>query len=339
MTKIIRTDMELECPVIDQAFRNKGMDLVLLQDGISEERLVEEVQDADLLLMCYTSISAKVIEAASNLKAIVKYGVGIDAIDIEAAKANGIPVVNIPEYAERTVAEGAFCLMIALAKKLIPMDQAMRTGGWIWPEGSWLGNDIHNKTIGLVGFGRIAKSMAQMAGKGFGARVIAYSPHTPDEEFKCAGVERAYDLNALMADSDFVSVHAVLNTETKHLIGVDQIAAMKSTAFLINTARGAIVDELAIRDAIVEGRIAGAALDVYSEEPLNKETHPLRDLYDLDNVILLPHLTFFTQEAMTRLEKETLERCFEALDGKNLLVKSPDPRLRGQTSGVRFDSP
>lgn len=336
MIKVVRTDQELECPIIDTALIDKGVDLVLLPDGIHEDALIEAVRDADLLLMCYTPITEKVINAASHLKAIVKYGVGIDAIDIEAAKARGIPVVNIPEYAERTVAEGAFTMMIALAKRLIPIDRAMHTNDWVWPETAWRGADIAGKTVGLIGAGKIAQSMAQMAGAGFDARVIGYSPHSSPDRMRDNGIEPIESLNQVMAESDFVSIHCVLNDETKHLIGRDQIAAMKPNAFLINTARGAIVDEMALLDALQNGQIAGAGLDVYSREPLNQSDHPLRALYDMDNVILLPHLTFFTEDAMDRLEQETLYRCFEALEGRPVLVKSGDPRLRGQSTGVAF---
>ncbi len=177
MAKIVRTDQELECPIIDKTLVERGHDLVLLPDGIDEDALIDAVREVEILLMCYTPITKNVIDAADNLKAIVKYGVGIDAIDIEAAKARNIPVVNIPEYAERTVAEGAFTLMIALAKKLIPLDRAMHANDWVWPETSWRGIDIAGKTVGLIGAGKIAQSMAQMAGAGFGAQVIGYSPH------------------------------------------------------------------------------------------------------------------------------------------------------------------
>jgi D-3-phosphoglycerate dehydrogenase len=339
MVKAVRTDSELECPVIDAGLRAMGVELVLVPDGVGENVLLDAVADADLILMCYTPITKRVIEAAPKLKGIVKYGVGIDAIDIDAARAKGVPVVNIPEYAERTVAEGAFTLMLALAKKLIPMDRAMHADGWAWPTADWLGSDIAGKTVGIVGAGRIGRAFAEMAGAGFGARVIAYSPHTSDAELIQAGIEPAADLMDLMARSDFVSVHAVLNGETRGLIGAAEIAAMKPTAFLINAARGAIVDEAALVRALTEGRIAGAGFDVYSQEPLALDGHTLSPLFGMDNVILLPHLTFFTHEAMERLEEETLERCREVLDGRPVTVKSPDPRLRAQTEGVRLIGP
>lgn len=337
MVKVVRTDRELQCPVIDAGLKDMGVDLVLVPDGAGENVLLDAVADADLILMCYTPITARVIAAAPKLKGIVKYGVGIDAIDMGAARARGIPVVNIPEYAERTVAEGAFTLMLALAKKLIPLDRAMHADGWAWPEAKWLANDIAGKTVGIVGAGRIGRAFAQMAGAGFGARVIAYSPHTPPAELMQIGIEPVADLMELMARSDVVSVHSVLNDETRGLIGAKELAAMKPTAIILNVARGAVIDEAALVRALLEGRIAGAGLDVYSQEPLMLEGHPLSPLFAMDNVILLPHLTFFTHEAMERLERETLERCREVLDGRPVTVKSPDPRLRAQTTGVRFE--
>lgn len=333
--KFVRLDRELETPLMDAELSRRGS-LVLLPENVSEERLVAEVADADLLLMCYTPVTARVIAAARRLKAIVKYGVGIDAIDIPAAAARGIPVVNIPEYAEDTVAEGAFTLMLALAKKLVPLDRQMRAEGWAWPVERWMGSDISGKTVGIVGLGRIGRSFARMAGQGFRARVIAYSPGTSAEEMARLGVEKVDDLHDLLRQSDFVSLHCTLNASTRHIIGAAELAAMKPTAFLINSSRGALVDEGALVAALTEGRIAGAGLDVFSSEPLCLSGHLMSPLFAMPNVIMLPHLTFYTAEAMERLESETLERCDEALAGLPVLVKSHDPRLRAQERGVRF---
>src|SRR3954465_9231018 len=162
--KAVRTDRELECPEIDAGLRAARGEIVLLPEGVSEDELVAAVRDCDLLLMCYTPVTARVIGAAEKLKGIVKYGVGIDAIDIPAAIARGIPVVNVPEYAEEAVAEGAFALMIALAKKLIPIGREMDAKGWAWPNPNWLGLDLAGRTLGLVGTGKIGRSMARMAG-------------------------------------------------------------------------------------------------------------------------------------------------------------------------------
>ncbi len=334
--KIVRTDKELECPYLDAELRKTGANLVILPDDVSTQELLVQTRDADLILMCYTPITAQAIAQATRLKGIVKYGVGIDAIDIDAARKYKIPVVNIPEYAEGTVAEGAFALMIALAKKLVPMQTAMQDKGWVWPTERWIGSDISGKTVGLIGVGKIGKSMARMAGLGFGAKVIGYSPHTSKEDMAKAGVIKYDNLREMIKECDFVSVHCVLNKDTHHLIGADELRAMKPTAMLINVSRGAIVDEVALLQALKDKTIAGAALDVYSQEPLNRTDHPMRALFDMDNVILSPHLTFYTHEAMQRLEQETLARCLEILRGELTLVKSSDPRLVSQEHGVTF---
>jgi D-3-phosphoglycerate dehydrogenase len=284
--------------------------------------------------MCYTPITAKVIGNAKQLKGIVKFGVGIDAIDIDAARAHKIPVVNIPEYAESTVAEGAFALMIALAKKLVPIHNAMQTDGWAWPTERWMGSDISGKTVGLVGVGKIGKSMARMAGAGFGAKVLGYNPNMPQDVMQAAGVTKCDDLQEMLKQCDFVSVHCVLNDSTHHLIGADELNCMKSSAILINVSRGAIVDEKALLQALKDGAIAGAGLDVYSQEPLNQTDHPMRALFEMDNVILSPHLTFYTNDAMQRLEDETYARCMEVLEGRPVTIKSKDPRLTAQKNGV-----
>jgi D-3-phosphoglycerate dehydrogenase / 2-oxoglutarate reductase len=327
MARIVRTDRELELPVVDAALREAGHELVLLPENVAEDILVREAEEATVLLMCYTPITRRVIDNARKLKAIVKYGVGIDAIDLAAARSRGIPVVNIPEYAEETVAEGAFALMMALARKLKPLQRAMDLEGWVWPTGEWLGSDLAGKTVGLVGLGRIGSAFARMAAA-FRMRVLSYDPYVP------AATHR--NLHAMLAESDFVSIHCVLNDETRRLIGEAELRAMKPGAFLINVSRGAIVDESALLRNLQSGRLAGAALDVYSEEPLGKKDHPLSALYAMDNVILSPHLTFYTREAMARLQADTLERCREALEGRSLTVRSRDPRLRAQTRGVRF---
>lgn len=334
--KIVRTDSNLQTPLLDQKLRDAGHDLVLLPDGASEPAVASATHDADLLLMCYTPITRRIIEGAVHLKGIVKYGVGIDAIDIPAAIEHRVPVVNIPEYAEDTVAEGAFALLIALAKKLCALNTHMTAKGWAWPEPIWLGSDIAGKTVGVVGLGKIGRSMARMAGLGFRANVIAYSPHTSAEDMAELGVTKIDNLHDLLAQSDFVTIHAVLNDDTRGMIGAEELRAMKPSAFLINVSRGAIVDEAALVQAIRERWIAGAGLDVFSQEPLARSGHPMSELFDHPNVILSPHLTFYTEDAMQRLEEETLARCLEVLEGRDVLIKSHDPRLRAQTKGVVF---
>jgi D-3-phosphoglycerate dehydrogenase len=329
--KVVRTDAELEMPRTDARLREAGAQLVMLPESTPQDVLERELADADLLLMCYARITRRVIERAGRLRAIVKYGVGIDAIDLDAARERGIPVANVPLYAEETVAEGAFALLMALAKRFKPIQHAMDAAGWAWPESRWLGHDLAGKTLGLVGVGRIGRCMARMAAA-FRMRVLGYDPHVADMP-----AERRDDLRVMLAECDFVSIHCVLNAQTRGLIGATELQCMQPGAFLVNVSRGEIVDEAALLAALQARRIAGAGLDVYGREPLARAGHPLSPLYAMDNVMLWPHLTFYTHEAMQRLEDETIARCFEALEGRPLTVRSHDPRLRAQTQGVRFE--
>jgi D-3-phosphoglycerate dehydrogenase len=332
--KAVRTDRELQMPRVDRALRDWGGRVVVLPDGTPEDVLAREVADADLLLMCYAPVTRRVIEAAPRLKAIVKYGVGIDAIDIAAARERGVPVVNVPAYAEETVAEGAFMLLLALARRVKPLLRTMAADGWAWPEPGWLGHDLAGRTLGLVGLGRIGRSMARMA-LGFRMTVLGVdSGRGPGDD--PPGVERCASLHEMLPRCDAVSIHAPLNPSTRRLMGAPQFAAMKRGAWLVNVSRGEICDEAALLDALRSGQLGGAGLDVYGREPLALQGHPLSPLFGMDNVVLWPHLTFFTHEAMQRLEDETLARCAEALRGEPLAVHSTDPRLRAQTRGVRF---
>lgn len=332
--RIVRTDGELELQGVDAALRRAGAALVVLPDGTPQDELAREVADADLLLMCYARISARTIGGATRLRAIVKYGVGIDAIDIAAARERGIPVVNVPAYAEETVAEGAFALLMALFKRMKPIQAAMQRDGWVWPQPQWLARDLSGTSLGLVGLGRIGRSMARMAGA-FRMRVLAFDPHVAAAAWP-AGVERAPTLAALLPACDAVSIHCVLDAGTRGLLGAAELAAMRPGALLVNVSRGEIVDEPALVRALQSGHLGGAALDVYGREPLARQGHALSPLFEMDQVLLWPHLTFYTREAMQRLEAETLARCLEALRGEPLTVHSHDPRLRAQTRGVRF---
>jgi D-3-phosphoglycerate dehydrogenase len=333
---VIRTDRQDECAYLDEGLRSAGGRLVKFPDRTSEDVLVDAIGQADLLVICYAPVTARVIAAARNLKGIVKYGVSIDNIDVAAAQERHIPVVNVPDYAEETVAEGAFALMIALMKKVTKIDRAVQERGWVPPAPEWRGLDLNGKSLGLIGVGRIGRAMARMAGAGFGMRVLGYGPSVSADTMRQAGVEKRDDLCAMLGECDVVSVHATLRPETFHLLGEREFSAMKPSCLFVNTARGAIVDESVLLRFLHEGRIGGAALDVYGREPLNRNDHALRSLYDMDNVILFPHLAFYTAEATERLERETLARCLEIVKGGPVIVKSRDSRLRAQVHGVEF---
>ena len=308
--KVVRTDRELEMSMVDEALRQWGAQLVILPDGTPADVLTRELADADVLLMCYAKITRSMLQGATRLKAIVKYGVGIDAIDIDAARERGIAVVNVPAYAEETVAEGAFSLLMGLFKRFKPLQHAMQTQGWAWPESRWLAQDLAGKTLGLVGCGRIGRSMARMAGA-FRMQVLAYDPHVPQSHWP-AGVQRCDSLAQMLPQCDAVSLHCVLNAQTRSLIGERELALMKTSAFFVNVSRGELVDEAALVAALQGGLIAGAALDVFGQEPLALQGHPMSALFGMDNVLLWPHLTFYTREAMQRLEDETLQQIGRA---------------------------
>ncbi len=226
--------------------------------------------------------------------------------------------------------------MIALAKKLVPISREMAQEGWAWPTPRWMGFDLAGRTLGLVGTGQDRPLDGADGAMDFACASSAIIRMSMRKQCAQPASRKYDDLTAMLKVCDVVSIHAALSAQTRHLIGAKELAAMKPSALLINSARGALVDEAALVLALQEKRIGGAGLDVFSREPLAHRGHPMSALFEMDNVILFPHLTFYTQEAMARLEDETLQRCFEILEGRPVLVKSHDPRLRAQTHGVVF---
>ncbi len=276
-----------------------------------EASLCAAADGADIIVHSFfPAISAAVMEAAGNLKATVKYGVGLDNVDMEAAARLGVMVVNCPDYGTETVADHAFALMIGLARKLIPIDRATRRTGWAWPAEEFVGVDLFGKTVGLVGFGRIGQAMGRRAA-GFGMQRIACDPYVDGSVFDDAGVWRV-GLEEVLERSDFVSIHCVLTDETRGLIGEAELERMKETAYLVDVSRGAVIDEAALLNALETGRIAGAGLDVFADEPLGPDC----PLFALDNVIVTSHLAWYTREADKRLADECMDRIGELLDGK-----------------------
>lgn len=308
--KILRTDTEVR---LNQGQLDvlAGLAEVVTPAAWDEAALSRAASGAEFIVTSFfPTISARVMAASDRLKAIVKYGVGVDNIDIEAASAKGIMVVNCPEYGSDTVADHAFALLMCLARRLIAIDRATRATGWVWPAPEVCGVDLAGKTLGLVGLGRIGRAMARRAA-GFGMRLVASDPYVTQQTASEFGVEMV-GLDALVECADFISIHCILTPESRGLIGEAELRAMKPTAYLVDVSRGAIIDEAALTRALKENWIAGAGMDVFAVEPLPAD-YPL---FGLDNVILTSHLAWYTLEADARLAAECMDRLGELLAGE-----------------------
>ncbi|CAD5245101.1 Phosphoglycerate dehydrogenase [Thermococcus camini] len=290
-----------------EVLKNAGFEIVY-EEYPDETRLLELVGDVEAIVVrSKPKVTRKVIEAAPKLKVIGRAGVGLDNIDLEAAKERGIKVVNSPGASSRSVAELAVALMFSVARKIAFADRKMREG--IWAKKQAMGIELEGKTIGVVGFGRIGYEVARIA-HALGMKVLLYDPYPNEERAKEVGGTFA-SLEDLLRESDVVTLHVPLIDATYHLINEERLKLMKPTAILINAARGAVVDTGALVKALQEGWIAGAGLDVFEEEPLPKD-HPLTKL---DNVVLTPHIGASTVEAQMRAGVQVAEQIVEALKG------------------------
>ena len=249
-------------------------------------------------LVCLLSdnIDAQIINGAPSLRIIANYAVGFNNIDVAAATRRGIPVTNTPEVLTETTADLVMGLLLSVARRIVEADNYLRSGrfkGWA-PE-LLLGSDVHNKILGIIGMGRIGQAVARRA-RGFDMKVIYYDTRRLPVHVEAKYGVAFVGLEALLAGSDFVSVHAPLNKETHHLISTNELATMKNTAFLINAARGPIIDEQALVRALEAGEIAGCALDVYENEPAVASA-----LLRMPNAVLVPHIGSASTEARTRM--------------------------------------
>ncbi|WP_297503952.1 hydroxyacid dehydrogenase [Thermococcus sp.] len=281
---------------------------VVYEEYPDEERLIELVKDVEAIIVrSKPKVSRRVIEAAPKLRVIGRAGVGLDTIDLDAARERGIKVVNSPAASSRSVAELAIALIFNVARKMAFADRKMREG--VWAKKQCEGTELEGKTLGVVGFGRIGYQIAKIA-KAIGMNVLLYDPYPNEERAKEVG-GTFVSLEDLLKESDVVTLHVPLVDATYHLINEERLKLMKPTAILINAARGAVVDNAALVKALQEGWIAGAGLDVYEEEPLPKD-HPLTKL---DNVVLTPHIGASTVEAQMRAGVQVAEQIVEILKG------------------------
>ncbi len=295
-------------PIHEEAIeklRKAGFEVIYREEP-SEDELVELVSDVDVLIVrSKPVVPRRVIEAGKRLKVIARAGVGLDNIDLEAAKERGVTVYNAPSAPTYSVAELAIGLMIAVLRKIGYSDRMMHMGKWVKKQA--MGYELYGKVLGVVGMGRIGRAVARIAHHGFNMKIIYYDVVRCKPEFEKEVEARFVDLDTLFKESDIVTLHVPLTPETRHLVNEERLRSMKKTAVLINTSRGAIVDTDALVKALTEGWIAGAGLDVYEEEPL-PPNHPLTRL---DNVVLTPHIGASTYEAQRRAGLEVVDKIIE----------------------------
>ena len=274
---------------------------------LTEEELIQNIPGIHGLLLGLEKVNPKVLSHADSLKSIAKFGVGVDNIDIPAATERGICVSNVVGANGDAVADLTFGLMLAIGRSIPAGWNLVKSGGWK----GFTGPEVWGKTLGIIGFGAIGKKVAQRA-QGFNMKILAYDEYPNPEYCKQHNIEIADNLETLLKNSDFITLHLPLTATSKDLISTKELAMMKSTAYIINAARGGIINEDALYLCLKEKGIAGAALDVLETEPI-KQGHKL---LELDNIIITPHIAGFSHESIERTKKISMENLLAGLNGK-----------------------
>ena len=308
--KIVITDFGAPDNELEEAeLRASGLDYELVRlNARSADELIPHVRDAHALIVQWAPINRMVIDALQNCRVISRYGIGVDMIDLEAAAERGIPVCNVPDFCIDEVSTHTLAFVLALNRHLIAHHLHVVSGKWGGPPGG-APERLSRQTLGVLGLGKIGKEVARKA-KGVGLRVIAYDPYLRPEHAEKLGVEMV-SLDDLLRGSDYLSIHCPLTKETRHLIGLKELGQMKPSAYLINMARGPVVDQAALHAALAGGIIAGAALDVLEQEP------PLPDdpLLKLPNVLFTPHTSSWSAESSIQLRRDVARNVVQVLRG------------------------
>jgi D-3-phosphoglycerate dehydrogenase len=284
-----------------------------------EDEIIAATRDADALVTSASPVTRGVMGALEALKVVVRTGVGYDVIDVKAATELGVIVVNVPDIWVREVANHTLALLLAWNRQIVTLDRQVHAGIWNPGVPGPHTGALHGETVGIVGLGNIGSAFARRIAA-LETKVIACDPYVDDARFAALGVERV-TLEALAARSDYISVHTLLNAETRHLIGETFFRRTKPTAILINTSRGPVVDEQALYQALVDKRLAGAALDVWEREPVVADN----PLLTLDNVIATPHAAYFSSAAVAQVPRRCGEEVARVLSGQRPLnVVNPE---------------
>ncbi|MBS7653960.1 MAG: C-terminal binding protein [Candidatus Bathyarchaeia archaeon] len=293
--------------VEEEVLSSIGADLIKFQCR-TEDDVIQCCSDVDGLLNQYAPITRRVIEVLQKAKIIVRYGVGVDNIDVDAATEKGIFVANVI-YDVTDVADHALSLILSLARKIVWADRNVKENKWDWKAVQPISR-LKDKTVGIIGFGRIGRKVAQRL-RGFEVKIVAYDPYVLGEAFREYGVEKV-DFETLIKESDIITIHIPLTNETRHMIGWKELRSMKREAILINVSRGGIIDEKALCKALEERWIAGAGLDVLEEEPPAKDNPLLR----LDNVVITPHMAWYSNRSLYEIRRKAAEEVARALSGQ-----------------------
>jgi D-3-phosphoglycerate dehydrogenase len=296
----------------------------------TEDEMISRTRDADALVVSSWPVTRGVMSALEGLKVVVRTGVGYDVIDVPAATELGVIVVNIPDLWIREVANHALALLLAWNRGVVVMDRQVHAGVWNGRVPGAHTGALHGETVGIVGLGNIGSAFARRVAA-LETNVIACDPYVDDKRFAALGVERV-SLETLAERADYVSVHTLLNAETHHLIGEAFFRRMKPTAILINTSRGPVVDEQALARALREKRLAGAALDVWEEEPVAADNPLLK----MDNVVATPHAAYFSSAAVAQIPRRCGEEVARVLTGQRPLnVVNPEVYAAGAVRRAR----
>ncbi len=305
--------------VVTQPIHEKGMKLLV--DSIEEVVLAKDSniptvaglldERVEGVIVRYNPFPRELIEKASNLKVIARHGIGTELIDLKAATEHNVAVVNTPNASTVSVTEHAVTLMLCLAKNIFYADSELRKGNYAVKD-KYLQYELEGKTAGIVGLGKIGTEVAEKCRFGFGMKVIGCDPYVDKEKVEGIGVELAQSIDEVLESSDFVSLHLPLTESTKHIINEEKLRKMKKTAYLINCARGGIVDEKALIKALQEGIIAGAGLDVFEEEPPRVDN----PLFKMKNVVVTPHSASLTEEAKIKMAVGAVEGLLQVLRGE-----------------------
>ncbi|MCL2396268.1 MAG: C-terminal binding protein [Acidimicrobiaceae bacterium] len=306
-------DADVERSIIEQA----GFQFVAAQCK-SEDDVIAVARDAHAVVAQYATVGAKAIDSFTQCRVIARYGTGVDIVDVEAATRKGILVTNVPnEWCEDEVADHAVALLLAEARKVRQYDRQTRAGEWRWQSGQPIYR-LRGRVMGLLAFGAIARAIALRA-SGFGIKVIAHDPFMDPAAIEAEGVE-AVSFDELVERSDFLVIQAPLNASTHHMFDETVLRRLKPTAILINTARGPIVSDRALYQALKEGWIAGAGLDDIEEEPAKqRDWKPTNPLFELENVVITPHAAYYSEESIHTVRQFAAEEVVRVLSGQPAL--------------------